>query len=122
TLDSAILVLPSGTVVDTAAPDADERLRRDEESLHAGLGRRTDRIPGDATSVATLRRLHAIKNTMGYGLNAFLDHETPIRILEHLVVGSEGTLAFVAEATFRTVPVKAHAVTELLVFPDLATA
>ena len=122
TLDSAILVLPSGTVVDTAAPDADERLRRDEWTLHAGLGRLRDRLRGDATSVATLRRLHAIKNTMGYGLNAFLDHETPVRILEHLVVGSEGTLAFVAEATFRTVPVKAHAGTELLVFPDLATA
>lgn len=122
TLDSAVLVLPSGTVVDTAAADADERLRRDEPALHAGLERLRDRIRGDAGSVATLRRLHAIKNTMGYGLNSFLDHDRAVDILEHLVIGSEGTLAFVAEATFRTVPLKTHLTTELLVFPDLAAA
>lgn len=122
TLDSAVLVLPSGTVVDTGAADADAELERREPALHAGLTRLRDRIRADADSVATLQRLHAIKNTMGYGLNSFLDHHDPVDILEHLVVGSEGTLAFVASATFRTVPLKTHAVTELLVFPDLAAA
>lgn len=122
TLDSAVLVLPSGTVIDTGDLDADARLERAEPALHAGLALLRDRIRGDAASVATLRRLHAIKNTMGYGLNSLLDHDLPVDILEHLVVGSEGTLAFVAEATFRTVPLKTHAVTELLVFPDLAEA
>ncbi|HEY0247851.1 MAG TPA: FAD-binding and (Fe-S)-binding domain-containing protein [Gryllotalpicola sp.] len=122
TLDSAVLVLPGGTVVDTRIADADERLRRAEPAIHAGLLRLRDRVRGDDSSVATLRRLHSLKNTMGYGLNSFLDFDAPADILEHLVVGSEGTLAFVAEATFRTVPIRPATATGLLIFPTLAAA
>ncbi len=122
TLDAVVLVLPSGTVVDTGAPDADDRLRTLEPEVHEGLARLRDRVRGNPASVATIEKLFAIKNTMGYGVNAFLDHTRPVDILAHLVVGSEGTLAFVAEATFRTVPAHRHAATALLVLPDLAAA
>ena len=122
TLESAVLVLPSGTVLDTGAADADDRLRALEPEIHAGLARLRDRVRADPASVATIRRLYAIKNTMGYGVNTFLDHTRPVDLLTHLVVGSEGTLAFVAEATFRTVPAPAYAATELLLFGDLAAA
>ncbi len=122
TLTSTVLVLPSGTVVDTSLTDADDRLRADEPAIHMGLAHLRERLLRNPESVATVERLHAIKNTMGYGLNSFLDHERPVDILEHLVVGSEGTLAFIAEATFETVPVKTHVATGLLIFPDLAAA
>jgi len=46
TLDSLVLVLPSGTVLDTGEPDADERLRALEPDLHAGLLRLRDRFAG----------------------------------------------------------------------------
>ncbi len=122
TLESVVLVLPSGTTIDTGATDADERLRLLEPEIHRGLARLRDRVRGSSTSTATIRRLYAIKNTMGYGVNAFLDHTRPVDLLTHLVIGSEGTLAFVAEATFRTVPVHRYAATELLLFADLAGA
>lgn len=122
TLESAVLVLPSGTVVDTGAPDAGEKLRAAEPRLVEGLERIRDRVRQNPDSVATLSRLHAIKNTMGYGLNSFLDFDEPVKILEHLVIGSEGTLAFVAEATFRTVPILPHVATGLLVFSSLTDA
>jgi len=122
TLESAVLVLPSGTVVDSSARDADERLEALEPGLHAGLARLRDRVRGNPDSVRTIERQFAMKNTMGYGLNSFLDHSRPVDLLVHLVIGSEGTLAFVAEATFRTVPVHAHAATGLLVFNELAAA
>ncbi|MDT0265830.1 FAD-binding and (Fe-S)-binding domain-containing protein [Streptomyces sp. DSM 44915] len=122
TLESAVLVLPSGHVVDTGAPDADERLRAVAPALHAGLARLRDRVRANPASLATIRRLYAIKNTMGYGLNSLVDHTRPVDILGHLVVGSEGTLAFVAEATFRTVPAHPHTATGLLLFPDLTAA
>jgi D-lactate dehydrogenase len=122
TLDSLTLVLPSGTVIDTGAPDADERLRAREPALYEGLDRLRQRILANPESVRTIRRQFAMKNTMGYGLNSFLDHSRPVDVLAHLVVGSEGTLAFVANATFRTVPVMPHAATGLLVFDTLSAA
>ncbi|GAA4562928.1 FAD-binding and (Fe-S)-binding domain-containing protein [Micromonospora coerulea] len=122
TLESLLLVLPSGTMVDTGAPDADERLRATEPELHAGLLRLRDRVRGNPDSVRRVRAQYAMKNTMGYGVNAFLDHDSPSELLTRLVVGSEGTLAFVAAATFRTVPVHRHAATGLLVFDTLAAA
>ena len=63
-----------------------------------------------------------MKNTMGYGLNSLLDHTRPVDILAHLVVGSEGTLAFVASVVMRTVPLLKHAMTGLLVFETLSGA
>ncbi len=122
TLESLVVVLPSGTVVDTGAPDADERLRLTEPDLYAGLLRLRDRVRGDAASVELIRRQYAMKNTMGYGVNAFLDHDTASEILAHLLVGSEGTLGFVAEATFRTVPVKTAIASALAVFGSLQDA
>ncbi|MDO9591443.1 MAG: FAD-linked oxidase C-terminal domain-containing protein, partial [Microcella sp.] len=70
----------------------------------------------------SIRRLFAMKNTMGYGLNALLDHERPIDLLVRLLIGSEGTLGWVGEAVFRTVPVAPLVTTGLLVFSSLAHA
>ncbi|MEV7323956.1 FAD-binding and (Fe-S)-binding domain-containing protein [Streptomyces sp. NPDC093970] len=122
TMESLQFVLPSGTVVDTAAPDADAALRAREPELHAGLVRLRDRVRDSAASRATVERLFAMKNTMGYGLNSFLDHGDPADMLAHLMVGSEGTLGFVGEAVFRTVPLLPHTATGLLVLPGLAEA
>ena len=122
TIESAVLVLPSGTVFDTAASDADERLRRREPGLWEGLAALRDRVRGNPEAVETIGRQYAIKNTMGYGVNAFTDYDRPADILLHLVVGSEGTLAFVAEAVLRTVPVKPHVATGMLYFPTLRDA
>jgi D-lactate dehydrogenase len=122
TLESAVLVLPSGTVIDTNDADADLQLHALEPELHEGLLRLRDRVRGDAASRARIATLYAIKNTMGYGVNSFVDHERAIDILLHLVIGSEGTLAFVASATFRTLPTLPQLATGLLVFRDLDAA
>ncbi|WP_245822526.1 FAD-binding and (Fe-S)-binding domain-containing protein [Brachybacterium avium] len=122
TLESLRFVLPSGTVVDTSAPDADARLRREEPALHEGLLRLMRRVRDDAAATRIIRERFALKNTMGYGINALLDFETPAEVLAHLVVGSEGTLAFVSSATFRTVAIQKHIATGLLVLPSLTAA
>ncbi|NJP24556.1 FAD-binding oxidoreductase [Microbispora sp. SCL1-1] len=122
TLESMTLVLPSGTVIDTGAPDADARLHALEPDLAQGLERLRDRIRGNPDSVRRVKAQFSIKNTMGYGLNSFLDHNGPAQILAHLVIGSEGTLAFVAEAVLRTVPLHRLATTGLIVFPTLREA
>lgn len=122
TLESLTLVLPSGTVIDTGAPDSSARLRSLEPELHKGLGELAERVRSNPKSRAIIERQFAMKNTMGYGLNSLLDFTDPVDILAHLVVGSEGTLGFVAEAVFKTVPRLAHATSGLLVFNNLEAA
>jgi D-lactate dehydrogenase len=122
TLESMTFVLPSGTLIDSADPQAGHRLAEAEPELHEGLVRLRRRILDSPDSVATIERQFAMKNTMGYGVNSFLDHEDPLDILVHLMVGSEGTLGFVAEAVFRTVELVPHVATGLLVFTDVESA
>ncbi len=122
TLESMTLVLASGVTIDSASSDADEQLRAAAPELWAGLSALRARVLADGESVASIRRLFAMKNTMGYGLNAFLDHERPLDLLVRLMIGSEGTLGWVGEAVFRTVPVAPLVSTGLLVFPTLAAA
>ncbi|WP_369045511.1 FAD-binding and (Fe-S)-binding domain-containing protein [Sinomonas sp. P10A9] len=122
TLRSMRFVLPSGTVIDSGDPAASSEFASREPALHEGLARLRQRILASTDSVARIRRQFSMKNTMGYGLNAFLDFEDPLDIFVHLVIGSEGTLAFVAEAVFDTVEVKPHIATGLLVFPGVGAA
>ncbi|MGO2584378.1 MAG: FAD-binding and (Fe-S)-binding domain-containing protein [Brachybacterium tyrofermentans] len=122
TLESLRFVLPSGTIVDTGLEGADARLRREEPDLHEGLVLLMRRVRDNAESTRVIRERFALKNTMGYGINALLDFATPADVLAHLVVGSEGTLAFVSSAVFRTVPIQKHITTGLLVLPSLEAA
>lgn len=119
TLDSMVLVLPSGTVVDTAAPDADRMLRERERPLYEGLVRLRDQVRSSPAQRSRIEQQFSLKNTMGYGLNALLDHDDPVDILAHLLVGSEGTLGYVAEVVLRTVPAQPHAATALCVFDTI---
>lgn len=122
TLDALRFVLPSGTIVDTSMPDADQRLRRAEPDLYDGLVRLMRRVREDPAAVRIIDDRFALKNTMGYGINALLDFDTPAQVLAHLVIGSEGTLAFISSATFRTVPVEREVATGLLTFASLHAA
>ncbi|HRI22678.1 MAG TPA: FAD-linked oxidase C-terminal domain-containing protein, partial [Panacibacter sp.] len=60
--------------------------------------------------------------TVGYSLNAFIDHDHPLDILAHLLIGAEGTLAFIAEAVLQTVPDYQFKSATLLYFPDIYAA
>ena len=123
TLASMRIVLPSGTTIDTAdLVRADEALRAREPALWSGLGHLRDRVRADAALTARIRAKYRIKNTTGYSLNAFLDHELPADILQHLMIGSEGTLGFIAEAVLNTVPDYPVKYTGLLCFPDIFAA
>jgi D-lactate dehydrogenase len=122
TVRSLTFVLPSGTTVDTAAPGADESFATAEPELAAGLEAIRDEIRADDELSDRIRRKFAIKNTMGYRLCAFLDADEPLEIFRRLLVGSEGTLAFIAEAVFETVPVPARTTTAWIHFPGVDEA
>ncbi|MGH2951935.1 MAG: FAD-binding and (Fe-S)-binding domain-containing protein, partial [Solirubrobacterales bacterium] len=122
TVGELTFVLASGTVIDTGAPDAEQRFAAAEPELAAGLLVIRDEILADEVLRGRIERKYAIKNTTGYRLCAFLDAETPVEIFRRLLVGSEGTLGFVAEAVFETVPVPARTTLSWLHFPSIDAA
>jgi D-lactate dehydrogenase len=122
TLRALDFVLADGTRVDTAQPDADARLREARPGLHGALLALRDEVRADAVLAARIRDRFARKNTTGYSLNALLDFETPAEILAHLMVGSQGTLGFVAGMTLATVPDPPYRATALVFFPELHAA
>jgi len=122
TLASLTFLLPSGTLVDTAAPGAARRFAEHEPALAAGLLTLRERVLADAGLTERIRTKYTRKNTTGYGLNSFLDFDEPLEIFRHLLVGSEGTLAFIAETVFETVAALPYRITGLLVFPDVHAA
>lgn len=122
TVRSLSFVLPSGTAIDTADPDAAERFAAAEPELVAGLEAIRDEIRADAELSERIRRKFAIKNTTGYRLCAFLDAEEPLEIFRRLLIGSEGTLGFIAEAVFETVPLPPCTTTAWVHFPDIDQA
>ncbi|MEW2180199.1 FAD-binding and (Fe-S)-binding domain-containing protein [Streptomyces sp. NPDC005406] len=122
TVSSLTFVLPSGTVVDTGGPAADEDLAHAEPRLCEGLLALKAEIEADTALTARIRAKYEIKNTNGYRLDAFLDGTTPVEILRGLMVGSEGTFGFISEVVFDTLPLDRRISTALLFFPSLTAA
>ncbi len=116
------LVLANGTYLDTGDPESRRRFAETHRELCLGLGAIRDEIARDEALSHRIRHKYRIKNTTGYGLNAFLDFHDPVDILMHLMVGSEGTLAFLAEVTLRTVVDHPHKASALVLFPDIEQA
>jgi len=122
TVDSIRVILWDGTLVDTADPQSRRQLIERHPQLVEGLAAIRDEIAADPELAGRVRQKYRIKNTTGYALNSFVDFHDPIEILMHLMIGSEGTLGFIAEITYRTVPDHRYKASALVVFPDIANA
>jgi D-lactate dehydrogenase len=122
TVQSLTFVLPSGTVIDTAAPNAAERFAKAEPELAKGLAEIRDEIRGDSELSERIRKKFQIKNTTGYRLCAFLDADEPVEIFRRLLIGSEGTLGFIAEAVMDTVVKPSRTTVSWLHFDGIESA
>ena len=81
-----------------------------------------DTIKNDETLHHFIKNKFKIKNTTGYSINALVDYQDPIEIIKHLMVGSEGTLAFISNVTFKTVIDEKHKSCSLLIFNTIQDA
>lgn len=106
TVESLVVVLPNGRVIDTADPRADVSLAWEDPHLAGGLSILRRRLRDDEQSLDEIRRLWSMRNSMGYQLRALTDYAKPSTMIRQLMIGSEGTLGFIAEATFKTVPLR----------------
>lgn len=114
--------LMDGASVDTADPDSVAAFRQSHQNLLSELLKLRQRILGDEKMASTVRRKFSIRNTSGYSLNAFTDFDDPVEILKHLIIGAEGTLAFIHSVTVRTGRVMPLRATAFVGFESLETA
>jgi D-lactate dehydrogenase len=91
-------------------------------TLAAGLLQLRGELLADDELAQRVRHKYAIRNTNGYALSALLDAETPVGIFQKLMVGSEGTLAFLAEAVIDTIPAPASTTVTWIVLPSITEA
>ena len=122
TLESALIVLANGAIIDTSSVSADEAVKNADPKLFAELTSIISSVNSRSDLVAQIQSQYQIKNTMGYGLNSLTDYTSVSDVLLHLMVGSEGTLGFIAEATFNTIPLLNAAATALKIYPSLLDA
>jgi len=122
TVSAMTFLTANGTLIDTSDPEAGALFEAEEPELHAGLAELRDEIRADEALAERIRKKYEIKNTTGYRLCAFLDASEPVEIFRRLIVGSEGTLALICDATFKTLPVPAHTTTAWLHFAGIPEA
>lgn len=122
TLRSLSFVLPDGTTLNSAAPHAATDFVQKCPQLAQTLQELRQEFLAQPTLAARVRAKYRYKNTVGYSLNALLDYRDPLEIFVHLLIGSEGTLAFISEAVLETVPAPRQRLTGLLFFDGLIPA
>jgi D-lactate dehydrogenase len=128
TIHSMTFVLPNGFVLDTSHPDAHKVFENEQPHIAKGLLELKQRILNSNTKYKNetlaekIRRRYQLKNNNGYLLNAFLDFEHPLDILIHLLIGSEGTLGFIAEGVLHTLPDYTYKYTGQMYFKNIRDA
>lgn len=122
TIASMKIVFADGSVLDTGDAVSQQEFAAAHPDLIAAIEAIRDEINADPELKELITHKFKIKNTTGYGINAFVDFHDPFDIIAHLLIGSEGTLGFIAEVTYRTVPDHAHKASALMIFPDIKTA
>lgn len=122
TVDSIKIVFGDGTLLDTASSESIAAFKATRPELLEGIEQLCQQTAQNRELTERIRHKYRLKNTTGYALNALVDYQDPIEVLEHLMIGSEGTLGFIAEITYNTVVEHAHKASALLVFADIEEA
>jgi D-lactate dehydrogenase len=122
TMASMRVMLADGAVLDSADQQSISAFKNTHSALLNTLAQLGEDTRANPPLAGLIRHKYKIKNTTGYSLNAFTDFVDPIDILCHLMIGSEGTLGFISNITYNTVPEHAHKASALVFFNDIASA
>lgn len=121
-LVSARLVLADGTVLDTASKDSREAFLKVHPEIVEGLKKLREEVMANEKMAERIRYKYSIKNVTGLNLRPLVAYEDPFEMLAHLMVGSEGTLAFLSEVSMKTLPIAPYKASAMIYFPDMVTA
>ena len=116
------IVFVDGTVLDTGNQQSREEFKKSHPDFIAKIEEIRDRVLADKDLVERINYKYAIKNVTGLNILPFVRFTDPFDIIAHLMVGSEGTLAFVSEMTMATEHAYPHSASAMLYFEDMKEA
>lgn len=122
TLRAIKFMLANGHIYDSGVAVDRKRFEADEPELCRGLMEIRQRIIGDDDMREKIVRKYRIKNVTGYAMNSFVDFDNPMDIFAHVLIGSEGTLAYIISGELSTLPLYDVYSSALLYFPDVTSA
>lgn len=121
-LDSIKLVFADGTILDTSDAASRIAFERNHKHLIDEIIAIRDEINSDDVLSKRIAYKYSIKNVTGLNLRPFIAYEDPFDILAHLIVGSEGTLAFMSSVTVNTSHRYQFSASAMVYFDSLAEA
>ena len=101
-LISARIILTDGTILDTGSEESRRKFRETHPDFLKRIEDLRDRVRADEQLASRIRTKYSIKNVTGLNLRPLVAYDDPFDIIAHSMVGSEGTLAFLAEVTMKT--------------------
>lgn len=116
------IILHDGTILDTSDNESVSDFKNQHSHLIQEIENLRDSIKNDETLYHLIKNKFKIKNTTDYSINALVDFDDPIEIIKHLMVGSEGTLAFISNVTFKTVVDEKHKSCAVVFFNSIQEA
>jgi D-lactate dehydrogenase len=122
TLHSLRLIMADGTTLDTDNRQSMDAFAQTHSSIIEKINTLSLSVKQNAQLAERIRHKFKMKNTTGYSLNALVDFSDPFDVINHLMIGSEGTLAFISEVTYNTVVEHPYKASSLIIFPDIEKA
>lgn len=122
TLADIRIVLYDGTILDTADDESKIAFREKHPEIIREIEQLRDEIKADEVLLERIKRKYKIKNTTGYSINALVDYDDPFDIIKHLMIGAEGTLAFISDLTYHTVVDEKYKACTLMIFETIEKA
>ncbi len=122
TLSSMSIILEDGTLLDTGDTQSIANFRQSHTDFIEQINQLALQTKQNHPLSQLIKHKYRLKNTTGYGINALVDFSDPIDILQHLMIGSEGTLGFIADITYNTVPDYQYKSTALFIYADIEIA
>ncbi len=119
---SARLVLADGTVLDTGDEASKKVFAVSHPDFIKKIEELRDRVNADEELVKRIKHKYAIKNVTGLNILPFVLYTDPFEIITHLIVGSEGTLAFGCQFTMASGHLYKHSASAMLYFKSLREA